>query len=439
MLKQGILYSVITLLFLSLFAACSNKGEDAVAEQSPNENSDIVTKTVSTEPVTLKLYRGVALTDQDFKDFIADPVHKKYPNITMEMVVPTKGVTPESLIASGDFPDIVYQGVNGINIYLDLNVPIDLAGLAKQNSYDLNKFNAKALSAIKNYSDKGQLLALPFSDKYAVLFYNKDIFDKFAVPFPKDRMIWEDIIELGKRVARMDGGVQYKAIYYGGERNISSELSLSYVDLKTGKAALTTDGWKRVLGLTMQMDQLPGNLDIGDYRNTFYKDQTLAMVAASTQRIGELVDLPKQEVKFNWDMAAYPNFKDKPGIAFDSNPIVLMISSKSKYQEQAFQAISVVTSEENQLNMTRNGTLTVLKDQKIKEAYGANIELLKNKNVKGIFTNDYSDPSSFSKYDSVVREFINNAIMEVGSGQSDINTALREAEEKANQAIAEKK
>jgi multiple sugar transport system substrate-binding protein len=138
-------------------------------------------------------------------------------------------------------------------------------------------------------------------------------------------------------------------------------------------------------------------------------------------------------------MAAYPNFKDKPGVAFDSNPIVLMISSKSKYQEQAFQAISVVTSEENQLNMTRNATLTVLKDQKIKEAYGANIDLLKTKNVKGIFTNDYSDPSSFSIYDSVVREFVNNAITEVGSGQSDINTALREAEEKANQAIAEKK
>ncbi|CAG7648436.1 hypothetical protein PAESOLCIP111_05600 [Paenibacillus solanacearum] len=47
-----------------------------------------------TTPITLQLYAYNALTDEEFAAFFSDPVKKKYPHITMELVKSGQGLTP---------------------------------------------------------------------------------------------------------------------------------------------------------------------------------------------------------------------------------------------------------------------------------------------------------------------------------------------------------
>ncbi|WP_158606513.1 hypothetical protein [Paenibacillus ginsengarvi] len=50
------------------------------------------------------------ITDEEFANFIAGPVHAKYPHITVTMVRNTKGKDGLStMISSGDFPDFPFD------------------------------------------------------------------------------------------------------------------------------------------------------------------------------------------------------------------------------------------------------------------------------------------------------------------------------------------
>jgi ABC-type glycerol-3-phosphate transport system substrate-binding protein len=56
----------------------------------------------------------------------------------------------------------------------------DITPLVKQTATDLNQVA----------SDDGWLVGIPFTQQFSALYYNKDIFDKFGVSYPKDGMTW---------------------------------------------------------------------------------------------------------------------------------------------------------------------------------------------------------------------------------------------------------
>lgn len=42
-----------------------------------------------------------------------------------------------------------------------------------------------------------------------VTYYNREIFDKFAISYPRDGITWEEMAALAQKVSRVDNGVQY--------------------------------------------------------------------------------------------------------------------------------------------------------------------------------------------------------------------------------------
>jgi ABC-type glycerol-3-phosphate transport system substrate-binding protein len=98
-------------------------------------------------------------------------------------------------------------------------VPTDLQPLAKKHGFDFNKFDTKLVDSIKSYSDQGQIYYLPYNTLAFALMYNKDIFDKFGVPYPKDNMTWDEAIELGKKLTRTEAGVNYIGLRPPGALN----------------------------------------------------------------------------------------------------------------------------------------------------------------------------------------------------------------------------
>jgi multiple sugar transport system substrate-binding protein len=392
------------------------------------------------QPLTLSLYQYSAnLSDEEFRVLMAEPLKKKYPNVTLELVRAGTGTSPEQMVTAGTMPDIIFTGSAGAVTINKLKAAQDLNGLIKKYNMDINKFDAVAMDSIRRYSESGELFAIPFNLNFSALYYNKDVFDKFAVAYPKDGMRWDDAIELARRVTRSQDGVQYSGLNVdGGVQRLAEQLELAVVDPKTLKAVLMTDGWRKVADTYKRLMDIPGNR-ISNPVQVFEKDRTLAMLIGLGARLGELEELHNTGNPMNWDLATVPTFPEYPNNALRTSVFLLMLSSTSKYQEQAFQVMSFFTSEEVQAEINKRGRLTSLKDPKFRQSFGETINTLKGKNKDAIFKTVPAPMPPITLYDGIALNEATAAIGEVVNGRSDANTALRAAEDRANKRIEEQK
>lgn len=405
---------------------CSG-GDSGEAEPTVQQNN---------EPVTLTLYqRSAGISDEEFQTLIAEPVKKKYPYISLELVRASKEVTPKSLVSSGNIPDLVFASPGAFREFKELDAVEDLTSLVKAHRFDLGRLEPYVLETVKAYGeDPNKLLAFPFSVNFSALYYNKDIFDKFGVPYPKDGMTWEEVTALAKTLTRTDNGQQYFGLHPAGIDKLVGELGLSAYDPKTQKATLTGDKWNRVFQAYKAVYDIPGNKP-GNNVTAFMKDRNLAMMAAMGARLGELEILHSQGNPVNWDWVSFPAFQEAPKTAAETELHLLLITSTSKHKEEAFKVLEVISEDANQAAMNKRGRLTTLKDPGIKEGFGSDLQTLKGKNVKGIFSSTPAVSRYNDKYSDIAKSQVAPAMDKVIKGETDINTALREAEDAANKLI----
>jgi multiple sugar transport system substrate-binding protein len=414
-------------------AACggSTTGETKQGEGTQTNSA----KEEAHQPVTIRMFQYSGnITDDEFKRLMVEPVKQKYPYITMEIVRGTKDVTVESLLASGDFPDLIFPGSN-IRDLIDLKAVEDIGGLAKQQNFDLGRFNPEDLEGVKNQTSNGVLYALPFSVNFSAMYYNKDIFDKFAVPYPKGNLTWDQAIELAKQVARTDSGVTYQPLNPGSFGFFYAPIQLPKVDPKSNKANFDKEGFATALKLFKTIADLPGNKTPGGF-DDFLKERTVAMAVARGAIIGQLDDLETKGNPLNWDFTSVPFMKEYPGIGQANSPFLMAMYSQGKHKDDAFRAIMAIMSDENQLNVTKSGRLSALKDKKFRENFGADLKSLKGKNTAGAFNYKPAISPQASLYENAANKALNDAVSKVLSGALDANSALRAAQEQANQAVA---
>ncbi|TNJ62994.1 extracellular solute-binding protein [Paenibacillus hemerocallicola] len=394
---------------------------------------------MSTEPVTLKLYNYGALTPEVIDQMFVKPVKQKYPHITLE-VVKLSDMPIANIAVSGNEMDIITGWGSLLDQFGNYKLLTDLNPYIQKHKIDLSRFEKSNLEGIRLQSDtiaKGSLMALPFGYNYYATFYNKSIFDKFGVAYPSDGMTWDQAIELGKKLTRMEGGVQYKGLDPEGIEKVGNSLSIPYVDPVTFKAAVNTDGWKKAFELTKRIHDIPGNdFQITSHGNTvkrFVKDKNVAMLAAP-EVLNSMAD-----ADFDWDVAEYPSFPERPHISGVVQTFVLQIASNSKHPEQSMQVIQLATSDEVQTALSRSGImLSTLQNEAINKNFGADHPLLKNKHIESILKTKpapYVVQTRFTK----ARGILEAKYKDYAAGKKDVNTALREANEEIDAYIATEK
>jgi ABC-type glycerol-3-phosphate transport system substrate-binding protein len=425
----------------STAAACS-KGAETPAAPVKDSASE-VKKTVSNEPVTLKLLMPKwSFTDEEYKKFVVEPLKKKHPNITLEqLIVDINEKKLQEAVTQGIEPDIIFTSSNIMAPLQSVGFLGDMEPVIKANGFDTSRLQSGSLQAIKTSSSVDYLTALPYTQNFSVLYYNKDLFDKFGVAYPKDGMTWDDAAELAKKLSRTDNGVAYRGLNTGKIARNGSQLSLPAIDPKTNKATVTTDGWKKVFEMQKSVFSIAGNSYIpeGQALTQFTKDRTLAMLAFNNF----LARLSQEGAGMNWDMSTYPSFKEKPGIGINYDLHIMAIAAGSKKKDQALQVISTLLSDEAQLDMARNGRQSVLqKDSSMRSEYGKNLSYLQGKNVQAIFKTTPAPNVPPSKYEDIAKpkDYLNDKTTKVVFEQGvDINTALRQAEEEINKLIDQNK
>lgn len=422
-------------------AGCGQSGQQAApADKTPTDSVDAFTK----EPVKLTVVNhGAGINNEtDLENVILKPVRTMYPNITIELV---KGKSLSDIIAAGDTPDLVVTSNFYLDTLIEMGLATDLNEFVKTYKIDLNRLEPETISALNRYGKKGELYGMPFSMNYGIMAYNKDIFDKFGVAYPKDGMNWDQVIDLAKKVTRKADATQYLGIDPGLPQVMTRPYSLPVLDANQEKAALTTDAYKSVFSKLRSIYDIPGMIDpktnyLKDNIDHFLKDQRVAMhpywIAALSTRVLPLV---QQGQNFNWDLVSFPSYADRPGVGREVDFHLFMVTPASKNKEAAYRVLQAMQSNEAQVMMNKGGRLTALKDPQIKKDFATDLKIFEGKNLTGVFSVKPAPAPLSSMYDSKVYSFLGEALKSMLLSGTDINTALREAEEKANKYIEEEK
>jgi multiple sugar transport system substrate-binding protein len=371
-----------------------------------------------------------SMTEQEFEEYFAKPVRAKYPDISLKL---TFERDMQKLISGGTPPDLVAVSNARINEYFDIDYPEELTPFIKRFNINLNDFDASVAEAIKGLGHGG-IYGLPFGINYAATLYNKDIFDKFGVAYPKDVITWDEFLELSKRLTRSENGIQY----IGGTPNSIPTLLKAYgasnVDAKDERAVLTTEKHRAVFSLLRQFFDIPGLVQGNTY---LYTGITSTNIALQTNWInGITAKVTTDAMKYNWDLSAYPVFKERPNLGAAVDFHMFLVNKASKNKEAAYRVILTILSHEAQEALTKNNPrITPYKDAKLKQAFLQNFKAFEGKNLMSIFKVSPAPLPDYTRWSTVINPFVEELVKDIALNNKDINTAMREYEEKANKAI----
>jgi multiple sugar transport system substrate-binding protein len=420
-------------------SACSNRSNPENTSQPVGKVDQ--TKTVPPEPITLKVYGNNATVIEFSNKFINGPIHEKFPNISFEFV---NGQSPEQLLAANQFPDLGFFPDNEIIDALHLKIPADLTPFMKKYNLNFDQYTKEAqdyASLFSEVSDQKQgLYGLPFLLEHKLMYYNQDIFDKFGVPYPTDRMTWSQVISTATKLTREDGGTQYKGVQPGPLELIAPNSThlLPNINPTTGKADVDNPAWKEAFTFISRIYSIPGNgpnlkANLFKQSKDFLKEKNIAMLPWW----GLALETTAKTADFRWDVVSYPSRDSDKKIDGLSGQL-LFVSNTSKHKDEAFQIIQYMSSSmdvQKEVAKSANG-LPVLKIPDVDKLFGSDIPGLKGKNTAGIFKVDYDKRNKANYYDGLVANVVNDYFLKYLAGEMDANTALRSAQAEADRQLA---
>ncbi|WP_176705941.1 ABC transporter substrate-binding protein [Paenibacillus hemerocallicola] len=430
-IKQAALLTTFMLSVGTVLAGCGDGPKEAAPAQPAEIN----------KPVTITVFNPSNYSEYLWNNLWVEPIKKKYPHITLVHIKNEKGSSLADLVLANRVPDIIQgSGVKSTFEYNDLGILDDMTPLMKANGFDPGGIDPISMDNLKIDKKDAKIYGLPVGQGHAALYYNKDLFNKFGVAYPKDGMNWDEVYELTKKMTRTDGGVKYRGFDFVADFQIPyNQLSLPFIDNKTDKANVQTDGWKTLFAAMKKFYDIDGNNPgaLPNVFNPFLKDKTVAMFAVPNI-LSPLIESTQNGL--DWDMVTLPTFASGPKTGIQPVVSGLYVSKTSQNKNEAFKVVAHLLSEEIQTERSRIGEPSILKKPEIKNSFATEMPHTKGRNVVAFVSGmPAPSPSSVTKYDALAGTEMVKKFKEVAFNGKDINTALREAEEIINKKIDEEK
>ncbi|TMV45420.1 extracellular solute-binding protein [Paenibacillus mesophilus] len=412
-------------------AACG--GNTAGPQQSTMEQK------VKKDPFTMLVY-AEGVTPDEFQNRFGQVLQAKFPHITFDYQTNRKGYGLSEMLAEGKIPDLIRVDIPTLKSnYLDLGLAYDLNELVTKYRYDIKRFQNSFIQEIKDAGQSGALYGVPVPPYFpVVLYYNKSIFDRFGVAYPKDGMTWDEVYEIAKKVNRAEGDKMYRG-FSANAVAVTRDNPLSLPILDPEKDQLhDADKWKQLFDNFTRFFQLPGNTiesTQGVEKNVFFSKATVAM------DINQHSIYLKYPDNVDWDIAAVPVAANGPKLMGQRGPAYWSITKQSKHKEEAFEAIMTMLSDEIQTQDSRNGIPTTLVNENIRRVLGQDHPIYKTKHMQAVNYYPPAPPSPKRKpgladvSGGTQQNLMNEAFHNAALGKTDANTALRELDEKLRQEI----
>lgn len=430
--------SLALALTLAIAAGCTNEAAPSTKPGGSDEKNVAQTQTSpDNELFIYTVWPAYYVKEDIFQKQIGDYIKKKFPDITIKHVHwDNPGRQHKDLIAAGTIPDIIIddtrRNVQGQLINNDLQY--DISDLIKKYNFDTSKLNPAHMAQVKNLTPDGKIYGLPFYNNDFALFYNKDIFDKFGVDYPKDGMTYDEIYELAKKLTRVEGDITYKGFSQNPGHYLNyNQLSLSALSKTEDKGDMSDAGWKKLVDNMRRFYEIPANQF--DTVETFASKPTIAMGVATVS--DHLVKFYEENKNLNFDIASVPSLSDAPNTRYQPNVYSMYITKQSKKKDLAFQVMAALLSEEHQIDLAKEGVIGPLETDAVKAAFGKNLPQMQGKHVESIFYGKNAMPPAARQQDLVWYDVPVQGVFQplIFNESKDSVTAIRMVQEQATKAI----
>jgi len=421
---------------MSLFAGCSSSGKIKEEEAAMTAAPVDYTK----EPAEIVFYSTNNELVESFDYRMGNALRKKFPNYTIKYIQSGKGTQLADLIATNTRFDIYFHSIGNFEANaFPADIQYDMTDLIKKHGIDLSRLDPTIVDAVKQASG-GKLYGLPVTTTNLVLYYNKDVFNKFGVPFPKDGMTWDEVMDMNKKLTRLDGGVQYFGFTHLPFHSFRlNPLSIPHADMTTDKPTINKDErWKTFFDIfyTQPLDA-PGyregvlKLNRTPDLNDFVKSKNVGMF----MYLSSLIYAWEKEMQgLNWDIVSLPTIKGQPAVGSQSYPSYYGITKMAQNKDAAVQVLKYLVSDEFQMEIARKGTMPVLNNDKVKAEIGKESPFA-DRNWKALFYNKFAPIPPKAAYDNDLVTTYYTFGLQYSLGKMDLNTTLRSAEEDALKKI----
>ncbi|MDD9268365.1 ABC transporter substrate-binding protein [Paenibacillus sp. GCM10023248] len=382
-----------------------------------------------------QLFNKRYLKEENFDRLIGQYIKKKFPDITIKHVQwDNPGRQYQDLVAAGTIPDIILEDARR-NTYRSIrkyDLQWDMTDLIKKYNFDTTKLNPAMMQQSMNTSD-GKLYSLPFEGSDYLLFYNKDIFDKFGVDYPKPGMTYDEAYELAKKLTRQEGDITYKGYQQHPEYYMTyNQLSEPALNPNEDKASLVSDKWVRIVDNLRRFYDIPGN------QFTTVKDFPKGHIAMAVDVEESIVDW-SQNKDLNFDVSAVPVFPEASSFKYQPYSVGAFITKQSKKKELAFQVLAYLLSEEVQIERAKQGISSPLMTPAVQEAYGQGVQQLKGKSLQSLFALNNAMPAPRKPNLTFIDPKTSMVFPLIWNESKDSQTALRMINNAMDKAIEESK
>ncbi|OXM85961.1 ABC transporter substrate-binding protein [Paenibacillus rigui] len=276
-------------------------------------------------------------------------------------------------------PDIVMVSYDQLPELITNNMLTQLDPLLTKDKFDTSDMVPAVIEGLKKAGD-GKLYALAPTFNSSALVYNKRMFDEAGVPYPKDKMTWEETFDLAKRLGKGEGenrkyGFSFSPqpmgdLFYAMQL-YTTPLQLRMFDDKGEKMTVDSDQWEKVWKTMLQLKQdkvVPDQQDPsmmksrmmnanGEDFNPFQHDDFLsnrvAMTLINYGQINQITNANKNAQNYksftpiDWDVVTLPVHPEAPDVGGYMNMNGIMgINAKAQNLEDAWKFIKFVNGEE---------------------------------------------------------------------------------------------
>ncbi|WP_246873684.1 ABC transporter substrate-binding protein [Paenibacillus dendritiformis] len=378
-----------------------------------------------------------------FYEEYGNQFHIKYPNIQFEVVSIQeiyKDMDELSLSYQEAFmrfveknkPDVIMCDYGQFEQLIQENKLYNLDAIIAEETFDLDGYLPGVIDVLRE-TGGGSLYGLAPTLDTAAVFYNAELFRDHHIEPPRNKMTWQELLELSERFAAIDSGEE--SLYGLSEQyaspamlfyEIAETLSLRLVDAKGEKVIFNTDGWKEVLemvsgAIRSHALHAPTPKPDSDTPVPMLTDSPFfrgkAAMVIGNFFFTDLRNRPqydKDAQKIDWGVVTVPVDPQFPDVSPPIRPATIFaIPADSPNKRAAWEFVKHVNGPEKAKEESRTlGRGLPARSEFFTEVDGKNIEalyMLKPKGKWGLWGESERDiPSSFfpSMYDLLEREIM---------------------------------
>ncbi|MBA9085716.1 multiple sugar transport system substrate-binding protein [Fontibacillus solani] len=321
---------------------------------------------------------------------------------------------------------------------------LDLNNLITDDAFNLEGMNQDIIGFLRQ-SGGGKLYGLPPYFGNTGLFYNKDLFDKYSIPYPQDGMTWEEVFQLAKRFPMEEGISGFYTNYLSALRDrMGASQGLRSINPKEMKLTVNTESYKKMFEMLLDAYQSKA-LEVKDYGEDVYDSFITGKSAMTTESyyyLNNNIYWAKtdrgDDFHLNWDVAAAPVGESNR----ESAPLFMLydiyaVNANTSEAQAAWELVKFINSEEVAKMKSRTTTHAIpTRTDYMYNPEGKRMEIFyKNISVDMALKVNSQNKKIPNKFYNALRTITDLEFMAASRGEKSVDEALQSIQEKGQEEL----